>query len=217
MNNTYVLNERLQTRGEELANSITHGLALVAVVIASPWLILESLKSADTGAIAGSCIFAATMVVVYTTSTLYHSMPFGKSKHILRVIDHGAIFLLIAGTYTPFTLGVLEGGWGMVLLILEWLLAITGISLKFFTGVKYRKLSIFLYLAMGWLVLVAIEPFINNIPYNGIFWILAGGVAYTAGIPFYAAKNIRYTHLVWHLFVITGSFCHFVAVMWYSV
>lgn len=216
MDRSTYINERLQSSGEELANSLTHGIALVAAVIAAPYLILESLNSGELRELVGACIFAVTMIVVYTTSTLYHSMPFGRKKHILRVIDHGAIFLLIAGTYTPFTLGALSGTWGIFLLVSEWILAITGILLKAFTGVKYRKLSIVLYLCMGWLVLIAFDPFLERIPFMGIFWILAGGVAYTVGIPFYAAKNVKYTHLVWHIFVIAGTVCHFIAVMWYS-
>lgn len=211
-----LLRERPQTKSEEIANSLTHGLALVAAVVASPFLIVHALKSGDMYEITGACIFSTTMVIVYLTSTLYHSMPFGRAKKVLRIIDHGAIFLLIAGTYTPFTLGALRGEWGIILLIIEWILAISGILLKAFTGIKYRKLSVSLYLAMGWLVLIALKPFIESIPIEGIFWVLAGGFAYTFGIPFYAAKDKKYTHFVWHLFVILGTVCHFIAVMWYA-
>lgn len=208
--------ERLQTRGEEIANCLTHGVGLVAALVAAPFLIISASASGNISDIAGASVFALTMIFVYTTSTVYHSMPFGRTKSLLRVVDHGAIFLLIAGTYTPFTLGVLNGGWGVTLLVLEWLLAFGGIMLKAFTGVRYRKLSILLYLAMGWLIVIAVEPLIQNMPVKGIMWILAGGIAYTAGIPFYAAKKIKYTHFVWHIFVIAGTSCHFVAVLWYS-
>lgn len=216
MQNYLLLRERPQTRNEEIANSITHGIALIAAVFASPYLVVHALKSGDMYEIIGASVFSATMIIVYLTSTLYHSMPFGRSKQVLRVIDHGAIFLLIAGTYTPFTLGALRGESGIILLVLEWILAFSGIILKAFTGIKYRKLSISLYLAMGWLVLVALKPFIESIPVRGIFWVLAGGFAYTFGIPFYAAKDKKYTHFVWHLFVILGTVCHFIAVMWYA-
>jgi len=216
MDKTLLSGERPQTYREEIANSLTHGIALVAVLVASPFLIIHAYNSGDSFEIVGASIFSATMVIVYLTSTLYHSMPFGRAKHVLRVIDHGAIFLLIAGTYTPFTLGAMRGEWGIILLVLEWILAISGILLKAFTGVRYRKLSISLYLVMGWLVVIAIRPFIESITIQGIFWVLAGGFAYTFGIPFYAAKDRKYTHLVWHLFVILGTVCHFIAVMWYA-
>lgn len=210
------LNERPQTLGEEIANSITHGLALLAILIAAPFLVMSVASKGDSGDIAGAVVFSVTMVLVYGTSTFYHSIPFGRTKQFFRIVDHSVIYLLIAGTYTPFALGALEDSWGIALLTVQWVLAITGVSLKVFTGLRYKKLSIILYLVMGWLALVAVKPLIANVPLNGLVWILAGGIAYTAGIPFYTAKKVKYTHLVWHLFVIAGTFCHFVAVMWYS-
>lgn len=216
MNDSQINAERLQTYGEEVANSVTHGLALIAAVVATPFLVISAINTGDTGTITGAFIFSVTVVLVYATSTVYHSMPRGSAKQFLRVVDHGAIYLLIAGTYTPFALGALDGKWGIVLLAAEWILAVSGISLKVFTGVRYRKLSIVLYLIMGWLALIAVKPFMINIPLTGILWILAGGVAYTTGIPFYTAKKFRYTHFIWHLFVIAGTTCHFIAVFWYS-
>lgn len=216
MEDSHINSERPQTYGEELANSVTHGLALIAAVVATPFLVISAINGGDAGSIAGAFIFSVTVVLVYTTSTVYHSMPRGSTKQFLRVVDHGAIYLLIAGTYTPFALGAIGGTWGIALLTAEWLLALSGISLKVFTGVRYRKLSIVLYLIMGWLALVAVKPFMANIPLSGILWILAGGVAYTTGIPFYTAKKVRYTHFIWHLFVIAGTTCHFIAVYWFA-
>lgn len=210
------LYERAQTAGEEIANSITHFIGFLSAAVATPYLILHTVNTGEISAVIGSSFFAATILIVYASSTLYHSIPAGRIKNILRIVDHCAIFLLIAGTYTPFALGVIGGTWGITLLVLQWMLAFAGIGLKLFTGLKYRKLSIFLYLAMGWMVIIAIEPFLEGTKFMGIFWVFAGGVAYTLGIPFYAAKNTRYTHLIWHMFVLTGSGCHFIAVMWYS-
>jgi len=131
-------------------------------------------------------------------------------------LDHSAIFLLIAGTYTPFTLGVLRGGWGWALFGVVWGLAAGGVALKAVGGAKYQRLSVGIYLGMGWLVLIAVKPLWLLVPKWGLFWLLAGGIGYTVGVVFYVAKTIRYSHLVWHLFVLAGSTCHFFAVLWYS-
>ena len=139
-----------------------------------------------------------------------------RAKRVFRIIDHAAIYLLIAGTYTPFTLGVLRGPWGWTLFGLVWGLAVIGIFLKSVRGIRYPRLSTVVYLAMGWLVLIALKPLWNNVPAWGLFWLLAGGVAYTAGVGFYAADRLRYSHFVWHLFVLAGTACHFVAVLLYS-
>jgi hemolysin III len=139
-----------------------------------------------------------------------------RAKHVMRLVDHGAIFLLIAGTYTPFTLGVLRGGWGWSLLGTIWTLALAGVVLKATGGVRFRKLSIGLYLGMGWLVIVAIKPLAAAMPVEGLVWLVAGGLAYTAGVAFYALDRVPYCHFVWHLFVLTGTVCHFFAVLWYA-
>jgi hemolysin III len=164
----------------------------------------------------GASVFAATIVLLYLASTLYHALPRNRAKRVLQVIDHGAIFLLIAGTYTPFTLGVLRGAWGWTLLGVVWGLAAVGIVLKAVGRLRHPALSVCLYLGMGWLVLIAVRPLWLRVPLAGLLWLLAGGLAYTAGLAFFAAKGMRYSHLVWHLFVLAGTACHFFAVLWYA-
>jgi hemolysin III len=155
-------------------------------------------------------------MLAYASSTLYHAIPAPRAKEVLRIIDHGSIFLLIAGTYTPFTLGVLRGGWGWTLFGLIWSLALAGLILKALGGVRFRRLSVVVYLAMGWLVLVAIGPLVERMAPAGVAWLVAGGVCYTVGVIFYALDGRRFMHFVWHLFVLAGTACHFVAVMGYA-
>jgi hemolysin III len=164
----------------------------------------------------GASVFAATVVLLYLASTLYHALPRNKAKQVFRVIDHSAIYLLIAGTYTPFTLGVLRGTWGWVLFGVVWSLAVLGLTLKAVGGIRYPRLSTTLYISMGWLALIAIRPLWLHLPVAGWFWLIAGGLAYTSGIAFYAAERLRYGHLVWHVFVLIGTACHFVAVLRYA-
>ncbi len=205
--------EREQSRGEEIANSISHGVGLVAALAATPFLIAHAVGLGDAGFIVGASVFAATMVLLYLTSTLYHALPRGKAKRAFQVIEHAAIFLLIAGTYTPFTLGVLRGAWGWTLFGLVWGLAAVGVLLAVVGGVRYRARSLLLYLGMGWLIVVAIRPLSLRIPLSGLLWLVAGGLAYTVGVAFFAAKRLRYGHFVWHLFVLAGTACHFIAVL----
>jgi len=157
------------------------------------------------------------MVILYLASTLYHALPRSKAKRVFRIIDHSAIFLLIAGTYTPFTLGVLRGVWGWTLFGVVWGLAILGVTLKALSGIRNPRLSTALYVGMGWCALIAIRPLWVLVPVAGWLWLIAGGLAYTAGIAFYAADRLRYAHFVWHMFVLMGTACHFFAVLWYSV
>ena len=164
----------------------------------------------------GAVVFGVSAALLYFTSTLYHAIPTPRAKRVLRVVDHGAIYVLIAGTYTPFTLGVLRGPWGWTLLGLIWGLAALGIVLKAMGGIRYPRLSLALYLAMGWLVVVAAKPLWQLVPAWGLFWLAAGGLAYTAGVGFYAASRLPYRHFVWHLFVLAGTACHAVAVLRYS-
>jgi len=205
--------ERAQSRGEEIANSVSHGVGLLAAVAAAPVLVLSAARHDGAARIAGASVFAAAMVLLYLTSTLYHALPRNRAKRIFQVLDHAAIFLMIAGTYTPFTLGVLRGAWGWTLFGLVWGLALAGVVLTVVGGVRYPKLRTGLYLSMGWLILVAIKPLWLRVPSWGLFWLFAGGVAYTVGVVFYAAKRVRYSHFVWHLFVIAGTACHFIAVL----
>ena len=216
MKRSHKFPDRIQTFGEELANCVTHGMGLIAAIVASPFLIFTSVKSGSTAAVVGASVFSATMVLVYFTSTLYHVLPEGSIKRRVRVIDHSAIFLLIAGTYTPFTLGLLNGSWGYILLVTEWFLAAVGIMMHAKSGIRHRKFETMLYLVMGWLILIAIKPLLILMPLAGLVWLFAGGFSYTIGVPFYAARQTRYSHFVWHIFVLGGTICHFMAVMYYS-
>ncbi len=208
---------REHSRGEEIANSISHGIGLVAALVATPFLIVHAVRHGDTGFIVGASIFAASMVLMYLASTLYHALPIGRAKRVFQVIEHSTIFLLIAGTYTPFTLGVLRGAWGWTLLALVWGLAVTGVTLKAFNRMSHPILSTGLYLLMGWLILIAVNPLSARIPASGLLWLVAGGVAYTAGVVFFAADSrLRYGHFIWHLFVMAGTACHYFAVFWYA-
>ncbi len=183
---------------------------------AAPVLIVGAVQRGGATAVIGASVFAATVGLLYLTSVLYHALPANRAKRVFQVLDHGAIFLLIAGTYTPFTLGVLRGAWGWSLLGLVWSLALVGVVLKATSGVRYPRLSLGLYLAMGWLILIAVRPLWLLMPAAGLFWLLAGGLAYTVGVAFYATERRRYNHFVWHLFVLAGTACHFIAVLRYA-
>ena len=209
--------KREQSREEEIANSISHGLGLIAALAATPFLIRHAVRHGDAGFVAGTSIFAATMVLLYLASTLYHALPVGRAKSVFRVIEHSAIFLLIAGTYTPFTLGVLRGAWGWTLLALVWSLAVAGVLLKALNRMAHPILSTGLYLLMGWLIVIAAQPLSSRVPASGLLWLVAGGLAYTLGVVFFALDSrLRYGHFIWHLFVMAGTACHYFAVLWYA-
>ena len=208
--------ERRPTLGEEIANSISHGIGLILALIATPILIIAALRYGSAWNTVGVSVFAASMVALYLASTLYHALTHDGAKRVFRMFDHGAIFLLIAGTYTPFTLGVLRGPWGWTLLGLIWTLAAVGLTMKAVFGSRFNRLSVVLYLIMGWLVVIAAPQVLRVMPLSGLAWLMAGGIAYTAGVGFYAAHRVRYAHFAWHLFVIAGTTCHFFAVLWYS-
>jgi len=208
--------ERPQSLGEEIANSVSHGIGLVAALVGTPFLLVAAVQRGAAGAIVSASVFAATTLLLYLASTLYHALPRNKAKRVFRALDHGAIFLLIAGTYTPFTLGVLRGAWGWTLFGIVWGLAVAGVVLKAVGRPRYPVLSTCLYLGMGWLVLIAVRPLWFRVPHPGLLWLLVGGIAYTAGVAFFAAQRVRYSHFVWHLFVLTGTACHFFAVLWYA-
>jgi hemolysin III len=206
----------LPTPGEEIANTISHGIGLALAIAATPILIAAAMRAGSVWSLIGASVFASAMLSLYFASTLYHALRHDRAKRFFRTLDHGAIFLLIAGTYTPFTLGVLRGPWGWTLLGLIWAMAVAGLTMKAFGGTRYRWLSMVLYLSMGWLVVIAAKPVLLRVPLPGILWLLAGGVAYTAGVAFYGAHRLRYHHFIWHLFVLAGTTCHFFAVLWYS-
>jgi hemolysin III len=216
MSDTVSTTNREPSLGEEIANSVSHGVGFFLALVATPFLVVAAARRGDSAAIVGASVFAATTAVLYLASTLYHALPKNKAKQIFRIIDHSAIFLLIAGTYTPFTLGVLRGTWGWTLFGLVWSLAILGIVLKSVGGIGYPRLSTALYVGRGWLALIAIRPLWVHVPVEGWLWLIAGGLAYTSGIAFYAAERVRYGHFVWHVFVLMGTVCHFFAVLWYA-
>ena len=207
---------RPQSGAEEMANSFSHGTAFVAAAIGTPFLLAEVARNGSITDVIGATVFVATVLLAYLASTIYHAVPWPRAKSVLRAVDHGSIFLLIAGTYTPFTLGVLRGGWGWTLFGMIWTLALAGVVMKAFGGVRLHKLSLGVYLGMGWLILIAIVPLIERMAPAGLAWLVAGGLAYTGGVVFYALDRYPYCHFIWHLFVITGTACHFVAVMRYA-
>jgi hemolysin III len=209
-----VAHSRRQSAGEEIANSLSHGVGLVAVLIGMPVLLVAALRHNNGAMLVGGCVFSVAMILTYLSSTLYHALPTGKAKHMLRVVDHAAIFLLIAGTYTPIALGVLKGAWGWATLGVVWLIAVVGIVLKLVGGIKHPWVSTGFYLVMGWLVLVPIRPLWLQMSLPGFLWLTAGGVAYTVGTVFYATDDrVKYGHFIWHLFVMAGTCCHFMAVL----
>src|SRR5215213_5591827 len=203
--------------GERIANSITHGAGLVASIIALPLLVVSSRRGGDALQVAGAVTFGLSLVLLYAASTVYHSFPQTPSTRILRVIDHSAIYILIAGSYTPFMLGPLRGTLGYSLLAIVWLMAGVGIVMKMRRGFGHPILTVAPYIAMGWRCAVATKPLIAAVGPAGFWWLLAGGLCYTGGVVFYATDHrVRYGHAVWHLFVLAGSTCHFFAVLWHS-
>ncbi len=210
-------NDRPQTRGEEIANAVSHGVALILGIVGIPVLVVTAIRRGNTASVVSAVVFAATIVLLYLASTLYHAFPYERAKRVFKILDHSAIYLLIAGTYTPFTLVVLRGPWGWSLFGAVWGLAALGILLKSLGGLRYPILSPVLYIAMGWLVIIAIAPLRQRLPAEGLIWLFAGGIAYTGGVAFYAAdRRVKYAHFIWHLFVIAGTTCHFIAVLRYA-
>lgn len=208
--------ERAQTRSEEIANCVSHGVALAAAVVGIPFLFVPGHPAQATNLV-GSAVFATTMVLLYLTSTLYHALPVGRAKEIVLRFDHGAIYFFIAGSYTPFALGALGGARGWTMFGLVWSLALAGAGLKAFDRLARPWLSTALYLALGWLVLLAALPLVDRVPTAVVGLLLAGGVAYSAGVVFYVLDSrLRYAHAVWHCFVAGGTGCHFFAVLRYG-
>ena len=201
-------------RIEEWANALTHGVGLIASLVALPVLVATAARRGDALQIVGASVFGATLVLLYGASVAYHAAPPSPKKARLRRMDHSAIYLLIAGTYTPFALGPLRGAWGWGLMGAVWSMAIVGVVLKSLGGFGKAWLSTALYVAMGWFAVVAVGPLITHVGWTGMAWLLAGGLAYTGGVVFYATDHkVKFGHALWHLFVLTGSACHFVAVL----
>ena len=208
---------RAYTLGEEIANSIIHGLGVGLSVAALTMLIVFAVQSGNPWALASAIVYGLSLVLEYTASTLYHSFPQPNVKHIFKILDHAGIYLLIAGTYTPFTLVTLRGSGGLWLFAVVWALAIAGISTEAFWTYRPRWLSAVVYLAMGWLVVIAIKPLVAHMPPAGVWLLVSGGLAYTVGTVFYVLKKVPYMHAVWHVFVLAGSILHFLAALVYVI
>ena len=207
--------DRVATPREEIANAVTHGLGLLASLVGLPILVLAAAARGERIAIIGASVFGATLIALYAASTLYHAIPHPTLKQKLRVVDHAAIYCLIAGTYTPFTLGVLHGTWGWSLFGIVWTLAAIGVLFKLKFGPRFQRASTAMYIAMGWVIIIALKPLLQSVPTAGLALLGAGGLLYTGGCAFYLARK-SWSHPVWHLFVMGGSACHYFAVLWYS-
>ena len=207
--------KRLQI--EELVNGLTHGTGALLSAAGLGVLVVLACLHGTTLHIVSCSIYGATLVLLYTASTLYHSVRSPRLKHVFRIVDRSCIYLLIAGTYTPFTLVTLRGGWGWTLFSLIWVLAAAGIVFQLLFAQRFKVLSAVGYLLMGWLAIFAVKPLIEALPAGGFAWLLAGGIVYTLGALFYLFKRLPYNHAIWHFFVLGGSTCHYMAVLLYVV
>src|ERR1700754_2274789 len=202
---------------EEVASSVIHAVGLVLSIAGLAILVAFSAMYGGPRAVVASSVFGSTLVLLYTASTLYHSIPGAIAKRVLRTCDHIAIFLLIAGTYTPFTLLALPGAWGWGLFATIWTLAILGSAAELGLLKRYRKAAVVMYVAMGWVAVIAIEPLREHVQAGGLWLLFGGGVVYTAGVPFYMARKLPYHHAIWHFFVLAGSVLHYLAVLLYVI
>jgi hemolysin III len=208
---------RAQTGGEELANALSHGLGCLLALASLPILVWEAARQGSTINIVAAAVFAGTMILLYAVSTLYHALPEGRGKDWMNRLDHAAIYLFIAGSYTPFTLGVLKDGWGWAMFAVVWSAAAFGVTVKLLNRLKHPLVSTGLYLAMGWVAVLGAGPLVDQLPPAGLAWLVAGGLSYTLGaVVFLFDHRVRYAHFVWHLFVLGGSACHFFAALWYA-
>jgi hemolysin III len=200
---------------EEKINIISHATGFILSIVALVFLVAQANLRGDVWHIVSFSIFGTSLIILYAASTFYHSAKKPELRNRLKIIDHASIYFLIAGTYTPFTLVTLKGAIGWVIFGISWGMALTGIILKlFFTG-RYNLLSTLMYVLMGWLIVFAIKPLINNLPSGGLPWLFAGGISYTMGALVYSIKKINFNHAIFHMFVLVGSFCHFMAVFFY--
>lgn len=202
---------------EEITNSITHGIGMLLSIAGLVLLATLACRYGDAWHIVSCSIFGTTLILLYTASTLYHSIPHPRAKEILRIIDHSAIFLLIAGTYTPFTLVNLRGHWGWSLFGVIWGLALLGIIFQLTPLRRSKVLSLVLYIGMGWAVVVAAKPLLASVAPQGLLLLAAGGLAYTLGVVFYVWRKLPHHHAIWHIFVLSGSILHFFAVLFYVI
>ncbi len=205
------------TLREEIASSITHGVGVVLAIVGLAVLVAFATLHGDAWHVVGCSIFGAALILCFTTSTLYHSVQVERIKRLLRTLDHTAIFLLIAGTYTPFLLVNLRGPWGWSLFAVIWGLTFAGIALRLFLKGRLHGLVVSIYVAMGWIVVVAIQPMLERVGTGGLVLLAAGGLAYTAGVIFYKWQSLPYNHAIWHGFVLAGAALHFFAVLFYVI
>ena len=203
--------------GEEIAHTITHGIGALLSIAGLAVLVAFASLNGDAWHVVSSSVFGASLVILYSASSLYHGIPHPRAKAVLQQLDHAAIYLLIAGTYTPFLLVSLRGAWGWSLFALIWSLAVAGIVLEFIDSQRFKRLSLGLYLGMGWIVLVAIKPMFDQVAIGGLVLLLLGGLSYSLGVIFYIREQMAYHHAIWHLFVLAGSAFHFFAVLFYVI
>lgn len=208
---------RDQTLGEEIANAVSHGLGCLLAIASLPILVQHAAQRGDPAQVVAASVFAGTAILLYLVSTLYHALPAGRAKLWFNRLDHASIYLFIAGSYMPYVLGVLKGAWGWSLFAIVWAAAALGVGAKLLDRLKHPLWSTGLYVAMGWVAVVAAVPLIERMSAAGLWWLLAGGVSYTLGaVVFLLDSRVRYAHFVWHLFVLGGSTCHFFAALWHS-
>ena len=203
------------TKSEELANVASHGLGVAVSLAALVVMVTTSVLAADPWKVVSSAVFGAALILLYSASTLYHAFKEPRVKKALRVLDHSAIYILIAGTYTPYSLVTLRGAWGWTLFGLVWGFAVVGLTFKLLFFGKWEKLAVACYVAMGWTALIAMKPLVEALPFWGLFWLFAGGIFYTGGVVFYVWKRLPYNHAIWHLFVLAGSVSHFIGILLY--
>ena len=211
------LREREQTPGEEIANAISHAVGGAVAMGAAIFLIGAAMQHGTASSVVGASIFAGTMLFVYIASTLYHALRRGRAKRVFKILDHSAIFLLIAGTYTPFALSVMRSTLGWTLLSIVWSLAVLGVVFTAVSRMRYPTVATLIYLGMGWLIVGGVKPMWEGMPHWGVYWLAAGGLAYTGGVVFFAWDRMRFGHLVWHICVILGTACHYIAILRYAI
>lgn len=203
------------TTGEEIFNSVTHGVGAIFGALGAAYMIVFTALNCDAWAIVSASIYGASLIVLYTMSTLYHALTNKTAKKVFRVFDHSTIFLLIAGTYTPYALVTLHGTMGWIIFGIVWGSAVIGITLNGISVERFKKISLILYIASGWAAILAMKPIIDNLDMSGLLLMLLGGVFYTGGIVFYKLKRIKYFHSIWHIFVLAGSVAHYFSILFY--
>ena len=202
---------------EEIANSVTHGVGFLLGVAALSVMVVFAAIHGTAWHIVSCAVYGTTLTLLFAASTLYHSLPWPRTKAILKIIDHSAIYFLIAGTYTPFLLVPLRGPLGWSLFGVIWGLALGGVGFKIFFAGRFKVLSTLIYVGLGWMVVIAIRPLYQTLPLGGLLWLVAGGLFSTLGTVFYLKRRIPFNHAIWHAFVLAGSLCHFTSVMWYVI